>query len=118
MTAVISSSVAEKALCWCEGRSRRNRRANPRAGSASGESAEFAIKGRFYTQTLASPDTPDGSLRLKLFGWGNSGMGQLGQHCLEGMTASTKLPRAAMISLLHKASDNLHARGIQPSWLR
>src|ERR1700690_4677319 len=61
MTAVISSNVAEKALCWCEGRKRRIRRAKPRTGRISGESAEFAIKGRFYTQTFRSPDTPDGS---------------------------------------------------------
>src|ERR1700730_6833911 len=61
MTAVMSSSVAEKALCWCEGRNKRSRRAKPRHGCASGESAEFAIKGRFYTQTFGSPDTPNGS---------------------------------------------------------
>ena len=64
MTAVISRRVAEKALCWWEGRSQRSRRANPATGRASGESAEFAIftiKGRFYTQTFRAPDTPNGS---------------------------------------------------------
>src|SRR6202035_75600 len=63
MTADINRSVAEKALCWCEGRRNRSRRAKPWAGRTSGESAEFAIKGRFYTQTLRCPDTRDGSWR-------------------------------------------------------
>src|ERR1700749_2318149 len=42
-------------------------RAKPRVGCASGEFTEFAvfaIKGRFYTQTFRSPDTPDGSCSL------------------------------------------------------
>jgi hypothetical protein len=63
MTADINSNVAEKALCWCEGRRNRSRRAKPWAGRPSGESAEFAIKGRFYTQTLHCPDTRNGSWR-------------------------------------------------------
>jgi len=64
MTAVMSSKVAENALCWWEGRSQRSRRANPATGRDSAESAEFAIftiKGRFYTQSFRCPDTPNGS---------------------------------------------------------
>src|SRR6266478_2842166 len=61
MTAVISNRVAEKALCWWEGRNCRSSRVKPWAGRPSGESAEFAIQGRFYTQTLRSPHAPDGS---------------------------------------------------------
>src|SRR6185295_1748180 len=80
MTAVISSSVAEKALCWCEGRKRRRIRAKPRTGRASGESAEFAIKGRFYTQTFRSPDTPYGSYMQ-----GKCGAGALARRLCPGL---------------------------------
>src|SRR5437870_12818388 len=45
MTAVISSSVAENALCWDDGRKKRDARAiKPEVGSPSGASAEFAIQ--------------------------------------------------------------------------
>src|SRR6185369_13897356 len=53
MTAVMSSRVAENAVCWCEGRKRRTTRAKPRTWGASEGSGEFAIKGRFYTQRFA-----------------------------------------------------------------
>ncbi len=49
MIALISNNVAEKALCWWDGRSKRNRRAAVEGGALE-KSEELGTMRRFYTQ--------------------------------------------------------------------
>jgi hypothetical protein len=74
MTAVITSSVAENAVCWCEGRNTRNPREKKlrRTGadfSLAGWS-EFGTQGRFYTRTVRAPGEGawNGTIRQANFG--------------------------------------------------
>lgn len=54
MTDAISSSVAENALCWCDGRSTRiTRLRNPLDGLEP--DADDAMKLRFYTDDASPP---------------------------------------------------------------
>src|ERR1700727_3479321 len=57
MTVPISSSVAEKAECWCDGRRKRKKRVRPGLPGAGDVSTEFAIKPRFYTECVPGPVT-------------------------------------------------------------